>query len=422
MTLIALGLSHHTAPLALRERVVFAPERIGAALQALAETAGVRQSAILSTCNRTEIYLNVDGKAENGARQWLHEWHDMAQDDLLDHLYCHRGDSAVRHILRVAAGLDSMVVGEPQILGQLKQAYRDARGAKTLGPELERLFQHSFAAAKRVRSQTALGENPVSIAYAAVHLARQIFDDLAQQTVLLIGAGDTIELVARHLRRQGVRHLLIANRNMERARVLAERHHGSAIALADMEAFLAESDIIIAGTASTNPVLDAAALRAAQRARKRRPVFIVDLGVPRDVAPEVAELEDVFLYTVDDLQAVIESGMKNRREAAREADEMIELEVAHFNTWLRAQRAVPAIRRYRELARDERDAALREAHAMLDRGVPAADVLEYLASALTQRLMHLPSVTLRQAALDDPEFVADAERSLGIDAEENQDS
>ncbi len=416
MALLTLGLSHHTAPLDVREQVAIAPEQSNDALRGLLAADGIRHAAILSTCNRTELYLDGADTAHASATEWLSRYRRLPDTLLAPYLYRYRDEAAVRHVLRVATGLDSLVLGEPQILGQLKGAWRQAREAGTLGPELERLFQRSFAVAKRVRSGTNIGANPVSVAYAAVRLARQIYENLADCTVMLIGAGDTMELVARHLREQGCTRLVVANRSLDRAQALAERFSGYAVALDDLPTHLAEADIIISSTASPEPVLRRPMLESALRKRRRRPVFIVDLAVPRDVESTVAELDDIFLYTVDDLRGVIEHGLNLRREAAEEAERMIDLEVGHFMEWLRGQDAVPAIRRYREIAEDQRDEVLAQARAMLNRGEAPEKALEFLAHRLTRRLMHPPSVHLRTAAeRSRGEALAAAQLLLGLD-------
>lgn len=416
MALLTLGLSHHTAPLEVREQVAIAPEQSDAALKGLLSADGVRHAAILSTCNRTELYVDGGPSADAAATDWLGRFRRLPDARLAPYLYRYHDDAAVRHVLRVATGLDSLVLGEPQILGQLKAAWRQAREAGALGPELERLFQRSFAVAKRVRSSTQIGANPVSVAYAAVRLARQIYEDLANCTVMLIGAGDTMELVARHLREQGCTRLVVANRSLDRAQALAECFSGYAVALDALPTHLAEADIIISSTASPEPVLRRSMLADALRSRRRRPVFIVDLAVPRDVEPAVAELDDVFLYTVDDLRGVIEHGLSLRREAAEEAERMIDLEVGHFMEWLRGQDAVPAIKRYRAVAESQRDEVLSRARAMLARGENPEKALDYLAHNLTRRLMHPPSIKLRTAAeRSRAEVLAAAERLLGLD-------
>lgn len=422
MALLTLGLSHHTAPLDVREQVAIGPELTDAALRGLLEADGVHQAAILSTCNRTELYVDGRSASDDAVAEWLGRFRDIPPSELDPYLYRHRDDAAVRHVLRVATGLDSLVLGEPQILGQLKDAWRHAHEAGALGAELERLFQRSFAVAKRVRTGTEIGANPVSVAYAAVRLARQIFDDLASQTIILIGAGDTMELVARHLREQGSTRLVVANRSLDRAQAVAERFSGYAVSLDDLPTHLAEADIIISSTASPGPVVTRGMVEDALRARRRRPVFIVDLAVPRDVEAAVAELDDIFLYTVDDLREVIDQGLRLRREAAAEAERMIDLEVGHFMEWVRSQDAVPAIRRYRGLAESQRDEVLQQARAMMERGHSPEAALDYLAHTLTRRLMHAPSVQLKNAAeRSRRDVLRAAERLLGFEDTNGED-
>jgi glutamyl-tRNA reductase len=399
MALIAVGLNHLTAPLAFREKIAFAPEDTPSALAALTSLPGVREAAILSTCNRTELYCNVESGSEIAPAAWLQSHHELTAERLDEFLYRHTNADAVRHLFRVATGLESMVLGEPQILGQVKDAYALARGAQTLKAPLERLFQNTFAVAKRVRSDTRIGANPVSVAFTAVRLAERVFANLADASVLLIGAGETIELAARHLTEARVRRLIVANRTLENAQTLASRFGGYAIALGDLPKHLAEADIVIASTASREPVLDRATVAAAIAERRRKPMFLVDIAVPRDIDPEVATIEDVFLYTIDDLREVIDENLRGRREAAREAEAMIELSVEHFMGWWRALDLGNPIGELRRSAEASRDEVLAKAQAMLARGRPADEVLAFLANTLTNKLLHAPSANLRAAVM-----------------------
>ena len=411
MALIALGLNHLTAPVALRERIAFPPEATAPALAELAAVSGVREAAILSTCNRTELYCNVESGAEAAPAAWLNRHRELTSGRVDEFLYRHHDADAVRHLFRVATGLESMVLGEPQILGQVKDAYAFARDAHTLKTPLERLFQNTFAVAKRVRSDTRIGANPVSVAFTAVRLAERVFADLAEACVLLIGAGETIELAARHLTEAKVRRLIVANRTLDNAQTLATRFGGYAIALCDLGKHLAEADVVIASTASREPVLLREQVAAAIAARRRKPMFLVDIAVPRDIEPSVADLEDVYLYTIDDLRQVIDENLRSRREAAREAEAMIELSVEHFMGWWRTldlQNPVVDLRRNAEANRDE---ALAKAQAMLARGKSPQEALAFLANTLTNRLLHAPSANLRAAALrGDEELLRAAER------------
>ena len=411
MPLIALGLNHQTAPLALRERVAFDAAALPAALAALRAQPGVEEVALVSTCNRTEIYAEVAAGAEAAPARWLAQAQGLEQDALASYLYCHSDGDAVRHLFRVATGLDSMVLGEPQILGQVKEAWQAARSAGSLGKPLDRLFQQSFAVAKRVRTDTRIGAHPVSVAYAAVRLARQVFARLDQACVLLVGAGDTIELAAKHLADAKVQRLLVANRTLEHAQQLAARHGGVALPLSELHRHLAEADIVISATASRLPVISQADVQAALSARRHRPMFLLDLAVPRDIAPEVAGLEDVYLYTVDDLEQAIEGNRASRREAAQQADAIIELQCEHYLAWWRAQGRQDALRQLRSDGEAARDRALAKAGQELAAGGDPAEVMQRLAHHLSNRLLHAPSNALRQAALDgDVELLRAAER------------
>ncbi len=411
MALVALGLNHQTAPVALRERVAFPVDVTSPALVELLAEPGVLEAAILSTCNRTELYCTVDTGAEAVPAEWLHRHQDLTRARVDEFLYHHHGADAVRHLFRVATGLESMVLGEPQILGQVKDAYALAREAQTLKAPLERLFQNTFAVAKRVRSDTRIGANTVSVAFTAVRLAERVFTDLREACVLLIGAGDTIELAARHLTEAKVRRLIVANRTLENAQTLATRFGGYAISLADLGKHLAEADIVISSTASREPVLTREHVEAAIAARRRRPMFLVDIAVPRDIDPAVADLEDVYLYTIDDLRQVIDENMRSRREAAREAEAMIELSVEHYMGWWRSLDSHNPVIDLRRLAEANRDETLAKAQALLARGKSPEEVLAFLANTLTNKLLHAPSANLRAAALrGDAELLHAAQR------------
>jgi glutamyl-tRNA reductase len=398
MSLIALGINHRTAPIELREQVAIGGERIADALHDLAALPAVNEAAILSTCNRTELYCGVEEEKLDGLTEWLGRFHHMDPAQIRPYLYSYPGEDAVRHILRVAGGLDSMILGEPQILGQMKAAYQAAAEAGTLRASLSRLFQHTFSVAKQIRTDTAIGESPVSVAFAAVSLAKQIFSDFENHTALLIGAGETIELSARHLREQKLGRLVVANRTLERAHRLATTFNGYGIGLEEIPAHLAEADIVIAATGSSEPVVSKAMVRRALKGRKHRPVFMVDIGVPRDIEPGVAELEDIYLYSVDDLQEVIQENLMSREQAAHQAEEIIDVQVERFMAWLRAQGAVSTICDYRRGAQQQRDQVLAKARQMLVAGRDPQLVLEFLAHTLTNKLIHQPSVQIRQAA------------------------
>ena len=422
MPLLALGLNHTTAPVEIREHVVFEPGGLAQALGGLTALDGVEEAAIVSTCNRTELYCAVDSPERDSAAivDWFHGWHGASPQAVAPCLYEHRDGDAVRHLLRVACGLDSMILGEPQIAGQLKDAYRAAVAYETIGPELGKLFQHAFAVAKEVRTETAIGASPVSVAYAATSLAQQIFGDLQSLQALLIGAGETIELAGRHLHAAGLQHLTVANRNVERALRLAEGFSGDGIGLSQIPDVLHKADIVISSTASTLPILGKGAVEQALKRRRRRPIFMVDIAVPRDIEPEIGRLPDVFLYTVDDLRGVIEENMAARRAAASEAEQIIERQVETFLAWQRSLDAVGTIRAYRERADATRARTLEQAQRMLAQGYSADEALAFLARTLTRRLIHAPTVALRRAGRDEHTEMIDAARSLlGVDDQED---
>jgi glutamyl-tRNA reductase len=412
MSLLALGINHKTAPVDVRERVAFTPERMVEALHELSAQAPVTEAAILSTCNRTELYCGLSHDDASVVVDWLSRYHQLPRSDLAPYIYAHPDHDAVRHMLRVASGLDSLVLGEPQILGQMKDAYQAASSAGTLGGLLSRLFQHTFSVAKQVRTDTEIGSSPVSVAFAAVSLARQIFGELGDKTALLIGAGETIELVARHLHQNGIGRMVVANRTAERAHLLASEFGGYSIALEEIPAHLPEADIIISSTASPLPILGKGAVERALKARRHEPMFMVDIAVPRDIEPEVGELDDVYLYKVDDLRGIIEENIASRREAAQQAEEIIESQVSQFMGWLRSLDAVETIRNYRESAEKVSQDLLDRASRRLANGDSAEETLAWLARNLTNKLTHAPTVQLRQAGFDDRGDLLEAAREL----------
>jgi glutamyl-tRNA reductase len=391
-----LGINHRTAPVALREKVAFSEERLLAALRAVRQEAGVAEAVILSTCNRTELYW-AGSASGTELSQWL-ERHHGNNLDLASSLYVHQESRAVAHAFSVASGLDSMVLGEAQILGQLKDAYRVAQEAGSTGPSLNKLFQAAFSAAKRVRSETRIGENAVSLASATVSLARRVYSDLSAQTALMVGAGDMNALAARHFISAGVKSMVIANRTLGRAQALAAELKAQAVGLDALDRELAQADIVITCTASAVPLITKAAAEAAIRARRRRPIFMVDLAVPRDIDPAVADLEDVYLFSIDDLQQLIDENMQQREVAAGGARLVIDEEVARFLTESRAKDAGPAIRALRDQAEGIRLNTLEQARRLLTAGKSPEEVIEYLANTLTNRLLHTPTQALRQAA------------------------
>jgi glutamyl-tRNA reductase len=398
MYLTVIGINHRTAPVEIRGQVVFPPEQQSRALDELVALEGVEEAAILSTCNRTELYCSRSVAVDDVLPDWLCRFHGLQRETLEPHLYTYLDEEAVRHMLRVASGLDSLILGEPQILGQMKASYQQASDAGTLDTLVNRLFQHTFQVAKQIRTDTAIGASPVSVAFAAVSLARQIFGDLGRHTALLIGAGETIELTARHLHEHGIGQIIIANRTVERAVDLAAQFHGYGISLDQIDAHLAEADIVISSTGSPDIILGEASVRTALRGRKHRPMFMVDIAVPGDIDPVVAKLNDVYFYTVDDLQEVIEENIRSRQEAAEQAEDIIDVQVEHFMSWLRSLDAVPAIRAYRAHAVTLGELELKKARHRLANGENAEAIMETLTRNLVNKLAHAPSVNLREAA------------------------
>ncbi len=409
MSLLVFGLNHRTAPIDVRERIVFDAQRLPQALAALGALTGINEGLIVSTCNRTEVYCDVQATSES-LPDWLTSW-SGGNALLKDCLYRLEGAEAVRHVFSVASGLDSLILGEPQILGQLKDAYRAAQQAGTAGSLLNRLFQTTFSVAKRVRTETAIGASAVSVASAGIQLARRIFTDFERHTGLLVGAGEMIELAARHLQAQNLGRMIIANRSLSRAQRLASGFKASAISLDALETHLPQADIVVSSTASPVQVIGLEATRRAIVERRHRPIFMLDLAVPRDIDPRVGELEDVYLYTIDDLRDVIEENVKARQEEAEGARHMIAEEVERFMSGLKARDAAPVIRELRGQAEAAREQTLEQARRMLAAGRAPDEVLEFLAATLTNRLLHGPSTVLRQAAESgDAELAAAAAR------------
>ena len=395
MSLFALGLNHTTAPLAVRERVTFGADVLGDALRDLASTRMAREAAILSTCNRTEVYFRGDSPAD--VAHWLERFHGLPGDALSSHLYTLPNERAVTHAFRVASGLDSMVLGEPQILGQMKQAVRVAESAGSLGLVLNRLFQRTFAVAKDVRSKTDIGTASISMAAAAVKLAERIFPTLAEQRLLLVGAGEMIELAATHFAARKPRSITVANRTIERGEALADRFGASAFTLAELPERLSQFDIVVTCTASTLPIIGKGLLERVVRERRHAPMFIVDLGVPRDVEPEAATLEDIFMYSVDDLAEIVKGNLNVRREAVETAERMIAEQATHFLRWLEGRTVVPTIAALAAHHDSLRSAELERARSMLIGGATPEQVIDALARGLTSKLLHAPVSALNQA-------------------------
>ena len=410
MHLFAFGINHQTAPLSLREQVVFHAENLVQALRDLVGGHAVKEAAIISTCNRTEVYCHTT--EPRAAVHWLADYHRLKAHNLEPHLYQLPQERAVKHAFRVASGLDSMVLGEPQILGQFKDAVRVAESAGTLGLLLNKLFQRTFSVAKAVRSETEIGASTVSMASAAVRLAERIFSSIGEQSALFIGAGEMIELTATHFGARHPRHVTFANRTLERAQHLAERFRGRAITLNELPLQLAVHDIIVSCTASTLPIIGKGLVESALRARKHRPFLIIDLAVPRDVETEVGALDDVFLYTVDDLGNIAREGLDLRESAVAQAEAIIETEVSDFMQWLDNRELVPTIRALRDDAERARRHEVERALRRLARGDDAQKVLEQLSHSLTNKFLHAPTHALNHANDDDRELLVAMLRRL----------
>ncbi|MCG8413104.1 MAG: glutamyl-tRNA reductase [Pseudomonadales bacterium] len=422
MSLLLVGINHTTASIALREKVAFPPEIIGDALRDLATLAQVDEAVIVSTCNRTEVYLALNAgsestKAEEGSIkhapmhenrllvdrrelvvQWLSRYHQLAATDLQECTYFYGDDDVVRHLMQVSCGLDSMILGEPQILGQIKSAYAMSRDLAVVGAGLGRAFEEAFSIAKEVRTDTAIGENPVSVAYAAVSLAERIFSDLATLSVLLIGAGRTVELVARHLVEKGVTQIVVANRTLDNALEIAARFDAHGTLLSDIPDQLVAADIVVSSTNSQLPLLGKGAVERALKQRRHKPMLLVDLAVPRDIEQEVSQVADAYLYSIDDISGVIEDSQKSREEAAAQAKSIIDRGVEEYRKRVLSLGAVDTVRAFRDKANDIRELELEKALRALEKGELPKAVLENLARTLTNKLIHAPSVQMKQAS------------------------
>lgn len=400
MSLLACGINHKTAPLSIREKIVFSQEVMPRPLHDLISQTKIHEAAILSTCNRTEVYCI--GADSESVIAWFSDQQQLPLQSFASHLYLHQDKSAVQHILRVASGLDSMVLGEPQILGQLKTAYQQAHDAGTVGKELGRLFQYVFSVSKQVRTETQVGAHPVSVASAAVDAAKHIFADLTQVKVLCIGVGETIELVSQYLQKMGVEKFWIANRTFARAEKLAQQLLGHAISLDKIAEILPQADMVVTATASLLPIIGKGAVERALKIRKRRLMFMVDLAVPRDIEPEVGELSDVFLYTLDDLQGIIQKNLQGRQQAAQQAEKLIDAHADEYMQSFNLLEAVPLIRAYREKMAELSANELADALQLLHSGAMSPEqLLERLAHRLTNKFLHAPTNQLRQAAYAD---------------------
>ena len=411
MPLHILGLNHNTAPVEIREQVFYSGDDIARALGKLVQLQGIDEAVILSTCNRTEFYLETDDNGLMALESWLKGDQSLSQTAEAA-LFTLNNEEAIRHLFRVACGLDSMVLGEPQILGQLKDAFRQAEQSATVGPQLNRLFHHTFSVAKKVRTDTEIGTSPVSVAYAAVNLANQFFAEFSKHTALLIGAGMTIELVARHLHSKGIGRMFVVNRDFGRAQNIAAQFDGYALPLSEIEGTLPEADILISSTASTEPVVTTEQMRSAIRARKRRPIFAVDIAVPRDLEDGIAELDDVYLYTIDDLDKVIVEGRSNRKAAAVDANRILDDETQRYLSIERSKKVAPVITALRDHGDALRNEVLEQARRRLAKGADQDEVLEFVTSALLKKILHQPSVRLREAGEQSDQAFIDTIREL----------
>ena len=414
MLLQIFGLNHNTAPVQIRERIIFSGDNVTRALSQLLNLDGIEEVVLLSTCNRTEFYVISNEAGAIMFKNWLQNNQNL-DAETQKALFTLQQNNAIKHIFRVACGLDSMVLGEPQILGQLKDAYRQAQQAGSVGSQLSRLFQHTFSVAKKVRSDTKIGNSPVSVAYATVTLANQFFAGFSQHTALLIGAGVTIELVAKHLTSKGIGRMFVANRDIHRAQTLANKFRGFALPISEIEGILPEADILISSTASTNPVISLEQMAAAIQARKYKPVFAVDIAVPRDIDPKVNTLNDVYLYTIDDLDKVIIEGQSSREAAAIDANQILDDEIQRYLTMERSKEVAPIIAELRDHGGMVRNEVLKQARIQLNKGTNSNDVLEYATASLLKKMLHQPSVRLREAGeLSDREMIKAARELFGL--------
>jgi len=418
MALLTTGISHHTAPLETREKIAIARSDYAGRVRELHALDGVEEAVIVSTCNRTEIYSIGPKHGNEQVRQWLQAKGGLTDAEMEEHCYVRERERAVRHLFRVAGGLESLVLGESQIVGQLKESWQLAHEAGGVGKVMDRLFQHAFATAKRIRSKTGIGEHPVSVAYTTVILAKQIFGDLESKTVILVGAGEMIELCGRHLHEKAVSNLIIANRSLERATELAEEFDAQAVALENLPDVLYKADILITSTASQQPIIHSKLIKSALKLRRNQPMFLVDIAVPRDIHPDVSKLGNVYLYTIDDLQKVVDENLSRRSKAAEAASGDVDESVEEFMRWLNSARAVVYLQKLHKHARQNSDELAAKALRKIKAGKDPEQVITQLANTLAKRILHLPSTRLRQAAEDqDDELLRVANRLFEPDEE-----
>ena len=401
MSIGAVGITHKTAHVSVREKISFSPDVLTSALQEMLSAVQCKEAAILSTCNRTELYLVQEGKVELTQQRlvsWLEQHHNVPASVISPSLYWHQDQQAVNHMMRVACGLDSLILGEPQILGQMKQAYSQAKAAGSMALVMDRLFQRTFGVAKQVRTETEIGASAVSVAFASVNLAKHIFASLEKAKVLLVGAGETIELVAKHLYENKVGKITVANRTISRAEEMAGQIGADVITLAQIPEHIGDADIVISSTGSTLPIIGKGMVETALKQRKHRPIFMVDLAVPRDIEEQVGDLEDVFLYTVDDLQGIIAKNLENRRKAAVQAEGIVNAQSDNFMSWLRGLNTQDTVVAYRRQCIAERDQLLEKALVQLKSDKSPEAVIAELATKLTNKFMHAPTSALQSAA------------------------
>jgi len=418
MTIVALGINHKTASVELREKVAFSPEQMSEALQQLSGHAHFNEAVIVSTCNRTEIYCSLAERNSQTLLHWLASFHGLDEQELSNNIYYHEGTEAINHLMRVSCGLDSLVLGEPQILGQIKQAYHNAKTHDAIGVTFDRLFQKTFSVAKQVRTETDIGASAVSVAYAAVNLAKHIYGKLDKTNVLLIGAGETIELVAKHLYQNNPQKITVANRTIERAKTLASDVNADVIALAQLPERLHDADIVISSTASTLPIIGKGVVEQALKKRRHKPMLFIDIAVPRDIESQVGELDAAYLYSVDDLQAIVSENIVAREQAAEQAQTIIRSRTDEFAMWLRSLDSVDLIRHYRNDVQDIKSELVEKALSQLQAGKEAEKVILELANKLTNRLMHAPTRAIQDAAKKgEAAELSQLKKMLGIDQE-----
>lgn len=414
MNILVVGLSHKTAPVEIREMIAFSPDSIEEPLSALVSLDGIVEGVILSTCNRVEIYTTTKDIEGGGSRikRFIADWHHVPYDVIEPYLYCYHGHPAIRHVFRVSSSLDSMVVGEPQILGQIKTSYCYAAEYRTSGTILNRLLHKAFSVAKRVRTETAIASSAVSVAFAAIECAKKIFDSLAGKTVLLIGVGEMCELAARHFMANGVRSIIVANRTFERAQMLAEKYDGIPISLDDLQQHLHKADIVLTSTSSPDYIITPFLLEQAIGRRRGNPMFLIDIAVPRDIDPAVNDIDAVFLYDMDELQQVIASNLESRKQEAEKAELIVEEEITQFYRWLSTLEVTPTIvalrKKFDELRQTEID---RTINGWRDAPDDVEQRLQSLTTAIMNKILHVPISTLKKTGTQD-----DCSTSAYIDA------